>query len=609
MKCPLFTRFAFSSSIIWGVSLCACLLWASPVRSQTTTAQNAPPQIVQPTEEVESITFRQGQLPEVTLTSSLLYRILAAEIAAQRGSFLPAASTTIKLARETSDPRLAKRALELYVAAGNLPGALEAATFWSFLDPRDPEASATKLALSASAGKTEGLVQELVKQVEATPDKAVGFARVIGVLNRMNDRAEALRILEEVLSETKQQKTLVGYMALADVAESAQDFKRAYTEAQNAQALAPRSQDAAMRVLDYGLRVNADQAIASAKLFAKYNPNARQLRMMLTGRLAEQGDFDGALTELADMAKGSPEDFDLLYLQAQVAYRAKRLNQSQQFLEQYVAVQTQRGNATELGATDASNALADAYTMLARIAEDQQLYDQAIAYLGKIEEPAARYPARLRQASLRALQGRVDEALRMIDAANPIDDDERLVGLLTVTQILKEANRNDEAVLRLIEADKKLKNSVEIKYELAMLLERQGQIDKMERYLREVIALDANYAQAYNALGYALADRDKRLPEALTLIMRAHELLPQDPFILDSLGWVKFRMGDLTGAVKYLQQAYDMRPDTEIAAHLGEVFWAQGKKDEARALWLKAYSRDTGNRSLNDTMKRFGIKP
>jgi len=607
--CPLFNRFSLSSPLIWGLILLACLSWASPSWSQARSAQNAPPQIVQPTEEVQSITFRQGQLPEVTLTSSLLFRILAAEIAAQRGSFLPAAITTIKLARETSDPRLAKRALELYVAAGNLPGALESATFWAFLDPRDPEASATKLALSASAGKTEGLVQELVKQVETTPDKVTGFARVMGVLNRMNDRAEALKILEEVLSQTKQQNTLIGYMALADIAESGQDYKRAYSEAQKAQALAPRSQDAAMRVLDYGLRVNPDHAIAAARLFAKYNPSARQLRMMLTGRLTEQGDFDGALAELADMSKTSPEDFDLLYLQSQVAYRAKRLDQSQRFLEQYVAVQTQRGNANETGATGASNALADAYTMLSRIAEDQKRYDEAIAYLGKIEEPAARYPARLRQASIRASQGRVDEALRMIDAANPLDDDERLVGLLTVTQILREANRNDDAILRLIEADKKIQNSIEIKYELAMLLERQGQIDKMESYLREVIVLDANYAQAYNALGYALADRDKRLPEALTLIMRAHEILPQDPFILDSLGWVKFRMGDLSEAVKYLQQAYDMRPDPEIAAHLGEVFWAQGKEDAARSLWLKAVSRNSNNAGLNNTMKRFGVKP
>jgi hypothetical protein len=382
--CKLFNRISLSSSFIWGTMFCACLFWVSPSWSQSKTAQNAPPQIVQPTEEVQSIDFRQGQLPGVTLTSSLLFRILAAEMAAQRGSFLPAANTMIKLARETSDPRLAKRALELYVSGGNLPGALESATLWAFLDPRDPEASATKLALSASAGKTEGLVQELVKQVDSTPDKATGFARVMGILNRMNDRAQALKILEEVLSATKQQNTLIGYMALADVAESGQDFKRAYSEAQKAQALAPRSQDAAMRVLNYGLRVNADQAIAAARLFAKYNPNARQLRMMLTSRLTEQGDFDGALAELADMAKASPEDFDLLYMQSQVAYRAKRLDQSKRYLEQYVAVQTQRGNANEMGATDASNSLADAYTMLSRIAEDQKQYDEAIAYLGKI---------------------------------------------------------------------------------------------------------------------------------------------------------------------------------------------------------------------------------
>lgn len=609
MNCPLSTRFLKFTPKLGLLGLFACLSWFTPVVAQDRTVQNAPPPIVKPSDEVQSITFRQGQLPEVTLTSSLLFRILAAEISAQRGNFLPAATTTIKLARETSDPRLAKRALEFYVSAGNLPGALDAATLWAFLDPRDPEASATQLALSASAGRTEGLVDALVKQVKSTPDKAVAFARVMAILNRMNDRTQALIILEEVLKQTKQQGTLVGHMALSDMAESGKDYKRAYDEALKAQSLSPKSQDAAMRVLDYGMRVDAEQALAAARQFAKRNPNARQLRMMLTGKLTEQGDFDGALAELANMAALSPEDFDLLYIQSQVAYRAKRLDLAERFLLQYVAVQTQRGDANEPGATDASDALADAYTMLARIAEDQQRYDEAIAYLGKIEEPMARYPARLRQAAIRADQGRVDEALRMIDAANPIDEDERLVGILTVTQILRQANRQDEAIRRLIEADKSLKNSIEIKYELAMLLERQGQIDQMEKYLREVIALDPYYAQAYNALGYALADRNRRLPEALELIMKAHELLPQDPFILDSLGWVKFKLGDLSAAAQYLQQAYDMRPDAEIAAHLGEVFWVQGKKDEARSLWQTAFSRDKHNQVLNQTLKRFGVTP
>lgn len=608
----MFRQFYRFKSTPYLSGLLLCLLGIGQVAAQNKplpTAQNAPPPIVQPTEEVQSITFKQGELPLVTLTSSLMYRILAAEMAAQRGSFLPAAATAIKVARETSDPRMAKRALEFYVQAGNLPGALDAATLWAFLDPRDPEATATQLALSASAGKTEGLVPALVKQVNATPDKALAFARVMAVLNRMNDRKQAFEILEQVLEQTQQSNTLVGHMALADMAESAQDFNRAYAEALKAQVLAPKSQDAAMRVLDYGMRVNAQDAIAAAQSFAKRNPNARQLRMMLTGKLTEQGDFEGALAELSDMAARSPEDFDLLYFQSQVAYRAQRLDLAKRYLEQYVAVQTQRGSANDPGATDASGALVDAYTMLARIAEDQKQYDQAIAYLGRIEEPTARYSARLKQASIRAQQGRVDEALRMIDAANPLDEDERLLGTLTVTQILRSANRQSEAIDRLIKADQEFKDSIEIKYELAMLLERQNKLDEMEMYLRQVLALDQNYAQAYNALGYALADRNKRLPEALELIMKAHQLLPQDPFILDSLGWVKFRMGDLKAARKYLQQAYDMRPDAEIAAHLGEVMWQENDRQAAQSLWRKAFERDQTNPALNATMKRFGVTP
>ena len=169
----------------------------------------------------------------------------------------------------------------------------------------------------------------------------------------------------------------------------------------------------------------------------------------------------------------------------------------------------------------------------------------------------------------------------MIDAAGPQDEEERTQGVLTKAQILRDADRVGQAVAVLEAADRDLPDTVEIKYELAMLYERQDRVADLERLLRQVIALDPDHAHAYNALGYTLADRNQRLPEALDLITQALELAPNDPFILDSMGWVKFRMGDQAAAAEYLRRAYSTRPEADIAAHLAEVLWSQGKRDQA----------------------------
>ena len=202
--------------------------------------------------------------------------------------------------------------------------------------------------------------------------------------------------------------------------------------------------------------------------------------------------------------------------------------------------------------------------LLSRIAEDQGRYDEAINELGRIEDPTLRYCVRR---ALRAKEGRVDDALSMIDAAGPQDEEERTQGVLTKAQILRDADRVGQAVAVLEAADRDLPDTVEIKYELAMLYERQDRVADLERLLRQVIALDPDHAHAYNALGYTLADRNQRLPEALDLITQALELAPNDPFILDSMGWVKFRMGDQAAAAEYLRRAYSTRPEADIAAH------------------------------------------
>ncbi|MFZ7248741.1 tetratricopeptide repeat protein, partial [Bordetella avium] len=390
---------------------------------------------------------------------------------------------------------------------------------------------------------------------------------------------------------------------------SAGDFTRADSEARAALLADPRSEAAAQRVLEYGAKVDPARAEEAARAFIARNPNARKLRLMLAAQMAERGDYDSAQAELAAMSRSAPEDFDLLFMQAQLAYKAGHLNQARSLLLQYLDVQDQRKQATVAGASDAGAAAADAHVLLARIAEDQGRYDEAIAELERVDDPSMRYAAHMRQAALRARQGRIEDALALVDAAGALDDEEQTLGVLTKAQILRDAGQVDKAAALLAKADKDLPDTVEIKYELAMLSERQGKVAQLEKLLRQVIALDPEHAHAYNALGYTLADRNQRLPEALDLITQALELSPNDPFILDSMGWVKFRMGDLPAAAEYLQRAYALRPEPDIAAHLAEVLYAQGKRSQAEDMLRELHKRDPKNGTVLDTMKRLGVQP
>ncbi len=612
---------AWLSVVLFAFALCGPVQGQTP--GQTTdpaqrpsqapggkTSQSAPLQIKPRTPETEVIRLRAGELPEVTLTSNVLFRILAAEIAAQRGSYLAAGTTLLELARETSDPRIARRSLEFYLAGGNITGALDAAKIWLRISPSDDEAVSTELALGAAAGQTAGLAEALRKRIDKATDKTIAINQAISTLARMKNRAEAFSIFSEAINQSTVRNLLSARLALADMAQAAGDPKQALLEARIALGANPRSEEAAVRVLEYGIATEPDTVLKEAKAFAQRHPEARRLRLGLAGQLSDQGNYEGAAAEVASMIARTPEDFELLYVQAQLAARAKRFDQARQFLDQYITVQKQRQRAAPEGATDADAALSEGYQLRARVAQEQGRLDDAIADLVLITEPDSIYfGARMRQALIRGQQGRIDEALALIDSTEAQDDESATLGVMTATQILRNAKRLDDAIKRLEDADRLRPQTVAIKYELGMLYESQNNLPAAEKAWRQVIALDPGYGHAYNALGYALADRNVRLQEAQTLIARALELMPNDPFVMDSMGWVKFRLGDNTAAFDYLSRAYKLRPEADIAAHLGEVLWQQGKREQAIVVWREGLAKEAGNSTLVETLKRFGVKP
>jgi tetratricopeptide (TPR) repeat protein len=598
-------NFALALGLLGTVWACASYSQNGPNKgvSQTTIIEIKPR-----ASESEEILLRAGKLPEVTLTSSIVFRVLAAEISAQRSAFIPAGKTMLDLAQEVGDVRLARRALEFYLSGGNLAGALESVRLWLRFEPEDAEALSTEMTLSAASGQTSGLTTALRKKIDEASDKTAAIGQAMAVLARVPDKRAGLAILSTVLQESQARDTLPAHIAIADLARAAGDAPRALSAARAALNVAPRSEDAAMRVFEYGLAVDSQQAFRDAQGFTAAHPKARRLRLLMTAQWAERRDFDVAMAELVAMARLAPDDFDLVFMQAQIAYRAKRLPEARSLLEQFVSLQTQRESSTADSLSEQGSGLVDAYQLLSRIAQEQGFFEDAVSLLDKIKEPTARHNARVRQAAIRAQQGRVDDAVALLDSSDPQSLEEEVLTASAGAQMLRDANRSPEAIKRLEAANVRLPDNIEIKYELGMLYERNQRLNDTERLLREVIALDPGHAHSYNALGYSFADRNQRLPEALKLITRALEISPNDPFIMDSMGWIKFRLGDYAAAVQYLEKAYRVRPEADIAAHLGEVLWVAGQPDAAKEYLKKGLEKEADNATLLETIKRLGVR-
>ncbi len=243
--------------------------------------------------------------------------------------------------------------------------------------------------------------------------------------------------------------------------------------------------------------------------------------------------------------------------------------------------------------------------LLGQIAEEQKHWPDAIKWYEQIQEGEQALPARMRTANALAKQGKLEEArefLRRVAADNPGEEAQLTVA---EAQLLREANRPGDAFALLGDALAKEPEQPDLLYDFALTAEKLERYDVLESNLRKLIQVRPDHAHAYNALGYSFADRNTRLPEARKLIEKALELAPEDFFIIDSLGWVQYREGDLKGAADTLRRAYGGRPDAEIGAHLGEVLWVMGRRDEADRVWQESLKAAPDNETLLKTLKRF----
>lgn len=540
----------------------------------------------------------EDALPEIDLSGRILFQIMAAEVALQRGETGAAFKTYMNLAQETRDPRMARRATEIALTARAGKEALEAVEFWRQLAPRSTEAAEALTSIDLGLGRYDEAFPVIAELLSRSDKPAEVIQRTQRQLARASDPARAFALLERL--STPYPRDAEVRLALAAGAQAAGLKDRAASEARAALELAPDSQRAALAAAQF---VHGDDPKAAAALLADFlrrHPDAIELRLAYARLLVASERFAEAREQFVALQKAAPRNPELLFALGTLSTQGKLYAEARAQFMAYLALIEQAEDGRQRDPDGA-------YLNLAQIAEEEKRYDEALGWLAKIDDGEQFVGARMREAFILAKTEKLDEARRRLREVQTGDPQERSQLVLAEAQLLRDARRSEEALAVLDAALAQSPEDTALLYDAAMTAERLDRIERMEELLRRLIKLKPEAAHAYNALGYSLADRKLRLPEARALIEQALKIAPNDAFILDSMGWVLYRQGDLAGARQYLERAHKLRPEAEVSIHLAEVLWAQGEHEAARRLLRQVRAAEPGNELLKSTLARLKI--
>jgi Flp pilus assembly protein TadD len=533
----------------------------------------------------------QSKLPQQELSEPILYEFLLGEIAAQRGSPGIAAQTYLDLAKRTRDPRIARRAVEIANQARMQDLALEAARLWHDIEPGSTQALQTVTLLLVAGRRVDEAEPYLAKLLAIEPNAAAnGFMQLARLLGGNPDTAASLRVVQRLAERYPDLPQ--AHFAIAQAALAANDEALALAEIRRAGELRPDWEAAAVYEAQLLQRRAPAEAAKRLGAFLEKYPDSRDVRLNYARALAVDKRFDESRAEFEKLLARNRDDGDAIYAVGLLAMQVK----------DYASAEANMKRLLDIGYRDPNSVR---YT-LGQIAEEQKDWPRAIEWYGTIRNGEHLMRARMRTASAIAKQGKLDEARAFLRSVSTGNEEQRVQLIIAESQLLREAKQDRDAFALLGEALQKSPDQPELLYDYALTAERIDRFDLLESSLKRLIELKPDHAHAHNALGYSLADRNQRLPEARKLIEKALELAPEDYFIIDSMGWVLFRQGDLEGAEQQLRRAWRGRPDGEIGAHLGEVLWMRGAREEAERIWREAQEASPENETLQKTIKRFG---
>ena len=544
------------------------------------------------------------------LTAPLFYQLLLGELNVRAGEPGTGYSFILDAARKERDPLLYRRAVEVALQARSGEAALTAARAWSQEIPGSAEAQRFVLQILLAlnrASETGPVLQAILKDISAA-ERNDTINAIPQTFSRVTDKAQASAVVREALGPYLKQPahaapafTSIGRMYLAQdqLAEALVSARLGHTAepaspfpALLALELMERGEQAAEPIVRQQLDASSITTTADTAVALSY---ARTL--LDTQRNQE------ARVQLEKLTTRQPDQAEPWLLLGSLQLQENALPAAAASLEKYMALARQAGDERS------ARGLTQAYLMMAQIAEKRQDFPAANAWLDRIENSDDIMAAQLRRASVLARQGKMAQARALIRSQPERTPEDARLKLVAEAQLLRDFKAWKEAYEVYGEAVARFPDVADLRYDQAMMAEKVGKLGDMEVLLRALIAAKPDFHHAYNALGYSLAERNVRLPEAKKLIEKAVELAPGDAYIQDSLGWVEFRLGNSARALDILQAAYGKRPDPEIAAHLGEVLWSQGQREQALKVWREGLLLSADNETLQGTLKRLRVKP
>jgi tetratricopeptide (TPR) repeat protein len=530
--------------------------------------------------------------PNSGLTSQVLYQILLGEIASQRGELRLSAEAYADLAAKTRDARIAQRAVELAQYAHQPALALRNAQLWRELEPESVQA----IQKLASLLLANGRITEAKPHLEAwlkTGNSVEVFSQLHALFARQKDKQAVLDLVSDLaaaypaLPEAR--------FAVAQVALQAGQMPRALAALDEALRLRPQWESAALLKAQVLMRKDGEVAAQAFLLeFLGANPDAREVRLAYAKQLARVGRFSESRVEFERLTQDAPNNPEAHFTLGLIAMQTNDLGSARgAFLK-----------ALELGHPEPDSVR----YYLGQLAEAENQFEVALQWYQQSTDGRHRFDAQLRVAAMLSRLGRVQEARDWLAALPVVDDNERIQVVQAEALLLRDA-KDYQAVFEVLSRGlEKMPDAPDLLYDRAMAAEKLDRLDVLEQDLRRLIKLKPDHAHAYNALGYTLADRTNRLTEAVALLSQALKLSPEDPFILDSMGWALFKLKRMPEAVDHLRRAFTAKPDPEIAAHLGEALWVKndkGDRDEARRVWQGSLKVHPDNESLREVVSRL----
>ena len=581
----------------------ACLWFAVP----PVLAQAKLPKPTAPSELAQARAAREAAAIS-PLDSSLFYELLLGEISAQEDEPGTGFSLMLDAARKTGDAQLYKRATDIALQARSGDSALQAARAWRQALPASREANRYLLQILITLNRIAETAEPLKTALRIEPDaERVTLINAVPLAyTRAGDKKLAATVVESALADYLKRPatasaawTSVGRMRAA--AGDKTGALQAIEHGQSADARAEGPTIVALALLDPKLP-GAEKLIQNY-LKSPAGAARPELRMAYVRTLLDAQRYAEASAQLQILTRDKPEVPEGWLILGSLQLQDNQLDLAQASLERYIALAQPQASED-----NTHRGLNQAYLSLSQVAEKRKDYTAAESWLSKIDDTSVLVPAQARRASILASQGKLEEGrqlIRQLPARNP---EEARLKLNAEIGLLREFKQYQSAYGLLVQALSETPEDTDLLYEQAMIAEKLNLPDEMERLLRQVTQIKPDFHHAYNALGYSLADRNIRLPEALELIRKALSYAPADPFINDSLGWVEFRMGRATEAVKTFETAYQAKKDAEIAAHYGEVLWSLGQRERALLIWKEGQQLNPDNETLLETLKRLQIR-